>query len=134
MSSPNSFTDMYEFFNTASFNPHRATPTGGICDTQFNHSPEFSIHAPTLLSFRDDAMKHPRRGGGYQWTYPYCGKSRFNAFDGESGEESAINALRNHILTSDGAEHGPQYRRPGDDALTLSDHVEPVGEVNEDQR
>lgn len=61
--------------------------------------------------------------GGYEWTCPYCGQSRFNTSDGEGGEENAIAALRSHIFASDDPEHGPRNEGPTDGNLALADHV-----------
>ena len=61
--------------------------------------------------------------GGYEWTCPYCEKSRLNKSRDEAGEETAIVALRTHIIASDGAEHGPRNEFPSDEMQDLSRHV-----------
>lgn len=62
--------------------------------------------------------------GGYEWTCPFCGKSRLNSSAGGSGRQNAIAALRTHVLASDGDGHGPRNEPPGElDSLTLSEHV-----------
>lgn len=60
---------------------------------------------------------------GYEWTCPFCGKSRISTAGGEAGEQNAIAALRSHILASVGADHGPRNELPPTGSLTLSDHV-----------
>lgn len=66
----------------------------------------------------------PSPRGGYRWECPYCGASRLNTSEEESGEENAIAALRTHIVASDGADHGPENEYPADyDAVDLAEHV-----------
>lgn len=60
---------------------------------------------------------------GYQWTCPVCGKSQTNQSGGESGERNAVNALRAHIVASDGDGHGPRHERPDAGTLEPSEHV-----------
>lgn len=60
----------------------------------------------------------------FRGTCPVCDQSRRKpVFDG-SGKETAITALRNHIMATDGEGHGPtNYYPPGFDPSTLSEHV-----------
>lgn len=70
-------------------------------------------------------MRSP--GKGFEWDCPHCGKSRINQSGEEGGEESAIAALRAHIMASDGEGHGPRNELPADGSVNLSDHVERIG-------
>lgn len=64
------------------------------------------------------------RSAGFQWTCPFCGKSRTNKSTEESGQENATAALRAHIIASDGADHGPTNEYPTDaERLALSEYV-----------
>lgn len=73
-------------------------------------------------------MTHRRAPrGGFRWECPFCGTSRLNASDDESGQDNALAALRTHIVASDGIEHGPKNEYPVDfDPGTLAEHMERV--------
>ena len=72
-----------------------------------------------MSEFFDDDV--PR--GGFEWTCPYCGASRLNKSEDDSGRANAIAALRTHIQASEGTGHGPKNEFPTDRPLTLSEHV-----------
>lgn len=66
----------------------------------------------------------PTPRGGFRWECPFCGTSRLNASEHESGEENAISALRTHVIASDDADHGPTGEYPaGFDPGDLADHL-----------
>lgn len=71
----------------------------------------------------DRRKKGTSPSGGYEWTCPYCGKSRLNRSDDEAGLENAKKALRTHIIASDDADHGPRNAFPSDEMVDLSEHV-----------
>lgn len=65
----------------------------------------------------------PSPPAGYEWTCPYCGKSRLNRSGGEDAARNAVAALRTHIYATDGGEHGSRNEYPTDEPLPLSDYV-----------
>lgn len=69
-------------------------------------------------------MPRDAHSEGWEWTCPYCERSRVNISTGEDGEKNAIAALRTHIMASDGAEHGPRNEFPAHlEGLELTDYV-----------
>ena len=72
---------------------------------------------------------HSAAREGYRWTCPFCGTSRLNASDEESGRRNALVALRTHVLASVEDGHGPRNEYPdGYDDVTLADHLQWVDE------
>lgn len=66
----------------------------------------------------------PASRGGFRWECPFCGQTRLNRSEDGAGEENAITALRTHIISSDGDEHGPRNEYPpGFDPRVLPEHV-----------
>ena len=67
------------------------------------------------------------RRGGYRWTCPVCGATKLNQTVDGSGRTNAINALRAHLVATDGDEHGARNQYPdGFDPDALVDHVSRV--------
>lgn len=83
--------------------------------------------SPKHKNKEDKMAGQPTPREGFRWECPYCGASRVNGSDHESGEANAIAALRTHVVASDGAKHGPRNEFPADfDTVELADYVSKV--------
>lgn len=67
----------------------------------------------------------PRSGDGFRWTCPVCGETQLNtsSVDGE-GRVNATNALRAHLIATEGDGHGPRNEYPSDfDPESIPKHI-----------
>lgn len=71
---------------------------------------------------------------GFEWTCPICGQSRLNRLADGDGLESAMSAIKTHIVSSSGDGHGERNTTPEKlDDLDLEHHVVRIkGEVADD--
>jgi hypothetical protein len=50
----------------------------------------------------------------YRWICPICRATNIGVAGRKNAPQSAVDALRSHIRTSDGDGHGRKYELPGD--------------------